>query len=194
MLQNKQSYSKQIKINGWCRKISIGAFLGSCRKQKQTCIQMIYFHFSFSMNNSCLFRNKSADISIKETLSQNACNSSLSMYLLKTRASFSIIETVSKVLISQTCHIDKVSWVGLFLGIHRVCNVSDGLREFHSIWGQPSVYKEKLFGCLLSQLSFFHCKFIHTYVKMSQFIAIVIRRNEKNSIFQLVVGVEKIII
>lgn len=163
MLQNKQSYSKQIKINGWCRKISIEAFLGSWRKQKQTCIQMIYFHFSFSMNNSCLFRNKSADISIKETLSQNACNSSLSMYLLKTRASFSIIETVSKVLISQTCHIDKVSWVGLFLGFHRVCNVSDGLSEFHSIWGQSSVYKEKLFGCLMSQPSFFPLQ-VHSYL------------------------------
>lgn len=191
-LQNKQSYSKQIKINGWCRKIYIEAFLGSWRKQKQTCIQMIYFHFSFSMNNSCLFRNKSADISMKETLSQNACNSSLCMYLLKTRASFSIIETVSKVLISQTCHIDKVSWVGLFLGIHRVCNVSDSLREFHSIYedNHQFIRKNCLDASCLSRL-FFHCKFIHTYVKMSQFIAIVVRRNEKKFHFPISCGCGK---
>lgn len=192
MLQNKQSYSKQIKINGWCRKIYIEAFLGSWRKQKQTCIQMIYFHFSFSMNNSCLFRNKSADISMKETLSQNACNSSLCMYLLKTRASFSIIETVSKVLISQTCHIDKVSWVGLFLGIHWVCNVSDSLREFHSIYedNHQFIRKNCLDASCLSRL-FFHCKFIHTYVKMSQFIAIVVRRNEKKFHFPISCGCGK---
>lgn len=67
MFQSKKSYSRQMKINGWCRKISIEASLGSWCKQKQTCIQMIYIQFSFSMNNSCSIRNKSADISIKRT-------------------------------------------------------------------------------------------------------------------------------